>query len=80
LRVAIFVSAGNSGTAASSVAASGVRGGAPETCEHAADPASSSASFGLAAFQASNVLFHAAWAASSVFSCDAKYSRTSGET
>ena len=51
-----------------------------ETCEHAAEPASSSASFGFSAFHASNVFFQAAYAARASFSRDAKNSRTSGET
>ena len=62
LRVAIFVSAGNSGTAARSAATSGALCAVPSRrCATATPPrtASSSASVGFAAFHASNVFFHA---------------------
>ena len=82
LRVAILVSAGNSGTAASSAAASGVRLAVPSgrLCASAREVASSAASLGFFAFQASKVLVHAAWAAPSSFCRAEKNARTSGET
>ena len=70
LRVAIFVSAGNGGTAAKSAFSSGAFFAA----------ASSAASAGFFARQSSNVFVQASCATSSVFACSRKKARTSSET